>query len=58
MVSVPLPVITETGNLQGESAWIHPAIAHTGEYVEVAEYRGLNEQAYFDHGGTTPFARA
>jgi hypothetical protein len=32
--------------------------ALTDEYVEVAEYSGLDEHAYFDQGGTTPFMRA
>jgi hypothetical protein len=50
--------MTETGNLRGRSAWIHPPINLTDEYVEVAEYRGLDEHAYFDQGGTTPFVRA
>jgi hypothetical protein len=35
-----------------------PAIGVTDEYVEVEEYRGLDEHAYFDQGGTTPFVRA
>jgi len=35
-----------------------PAIGVTDEYVEVEEYRGLDEHPYFDQGGTTPFVRA
>ena len=50
--------MTETGSLRGRSAWIHPAIGLADEYVEGEEYRGLDEHAYFDQGGTTPFARA
>jgi len=30
----------------------------TTRLVRPAKYRGLDEHAYFDQGGTTPFVRA
>jgi hypothetical protein len=31
---------------------------HGRRLVRPAKYRGLDERAYFDQGGTTPFVRA